>query len=95
VDLPSPLRYPLGEEPPGSLPVLMVPGLREQQYCRSLKSLAGRSGPLSSSLSVMVLGGLVVVAQACLIWGHTFERRWTGKTVLICQRCGRQVEPQP
>jgi hypothetical protein len=41
----------------------------------------------------LVLGGLVMVAQTCLIRGHNFERHWTGKTVLICQRCGRQVEP--
>lgn len=41
----------------------------------------------------LVLAGLVMVAQTCFVRGHNFERHRAGKTVLICQRCGRQVEP--
>ena len=40
----------------------------------------------------LVLGGLVVVARTCWIRGHDFERHWAGKTILICERCGREVE---
>ena len=43
----------------------------------------------------LVVGGLVMVARTCRIRGHDFERHWAGTTVLICQRCGKQVEAQP